>query len=118
MNVRLCFQISFKKHIYFKQKFSSKLLYIKFQLLIVWIFFAKISCRLDRKFFAEGIQSRFGEYDECLEIRSPRNGENATIFKEQYCLLKLILPFPPVESYTEGEPLNHKSDLTSGFKKD
>ncbi len=32
--------------------------------------------------------------------------------------MKLILPFPPVGSHTEGEPLNHKSDLISGFKKD
>jgi len=47
--------------------------------------------------FAEGIQSSFGEYDECLDIKSPNFEDNTNVFKGKYCLLKLILPYPTKE---------------------
>jgi hypothetical protein len=54
---------------------------------------------------AEGVGSSFGEYYECLDIKSPKNDENKDIIAGQYCLMKIILPFPSEESYREGEPV-------------
>jgi hypothetical protein len=54
---------------------------------------------------AEGVSSSFGEYYECLDIKSPKNDENKDIIAGQYCLMKIILPFPSKESYREGEPV-------------
>jgi hypothetical protein len=57
---------------------------------------------------AEGVVSSFGEYYECLDIKSPKseeNEENKDIIAGQYCLMKIILPFPSEESYREGEPV-------------
>jgi hypothetical protein len=54
---------------------------------------------------AEGVFSSFGEYYECLDIKSPKNEENKDIIAGQYCLMKIILPFPSYESYREGEPM-------------
>ncbi len=62
--------------------------------------------------FAEGIQSSFGDYDQCLEIKSP-NFKDSKQFEGQYCLLKLILPFPTQESYKEGEPVHQEFELRS-----
>jgi len=54
---------------------------------------------------AEGVTSSFGEYYECLDIKSPKNEENKDIIAGQYCLMKIILPFPSKKSYREGEPV-------------
>jgi len=54
---------------------------------------------------AEGAASSFGEYYECLDIKSPKSEEDKDIFAGQYCLMKIILPFPSEESYREGEPV-------------
>jgi hypothetical protein len=54
---------------------------------------------------AEGVTSSFGEYYECLDIKSPKNEENKDVIAGQYCLMKIILPFPSKESYREGEPV-------------
>jgi hypothetical protein len=54
---------------------------------------------------AEGVTSSFGEYYECLDIKSPKNEENKDIIAGQYCLMKIILPFPSKKSYREGEPM-------------
>ncbi len=54
---------------------------------------------------AEGVISSFGEYYECLDIKSPKNEENKDIIAGQYCLMKIILPFPSKESYREEEPV-------------
>jgi hypothetical protein len=54
---------------------------------------------------AEGVSSSFGEYYECLNIKSPKNEENKDIIAGQYCLMKIILPFPSRKSYREGEPV-------------
>ncbi len=53
----------------------------------------------------EGVISSFGEYYECLDIKSPKNEENKDIIAGQYCLMKIILPFPSEESYREEEPV-------------
>jgi len=52
----------------------------------------------------EGIQSSFGEYDQCLNIESTQN-ENNPIIRGQYCLLNVNLPYPSIDSYKEGEPV-------------
>ncbi len=52
--------------------------------------------------FAEGIQSNFGEFSECLSIESPTTEDKTTI-KGQYCLMKAIMPFPSIASYTEED---------------
>jgi hypothetical protein len=54
---------------------------------------------------AEGVVSSFGEYNECLDIKSPKNEENKDVIAGQYCLMKIILPFPSKESYREVEPV-------------
>jgi hypothetical protein len=51
----------------------------------------------------EGVLSSFGEYEECLNIKSPPD-ENKSILKGQYCLTKVILPYPAKDSYRNGEP--------------
>ncbi len=54
---------------------------------------------------AEGVTSSFGEYYECLDIKSLNNEKNEDIIAGQYCLMKIILPFPSTEPYREGEPV-------------
>ncbi|XP_054155968.1 nose resistant to fluoxetine protein 6-like [Oppia nitens] len=49
--------------------------------------------------FAEGLQSNFGEYRECLSIASPTDSQKPPI-TGQYCLAKAILPYPTVDSLT------------------
>ncbi|CAG2118575.1 unnamed protein product, partial [Medioppia subpectinata] len=48
--------------------------------------------------FAEGLQSNFGEYSECLAITSPKTSKNTAVINGQYCLVKAIMPFPPIHS--------------------
>ena len=59
--------------------------------------------------FMEGIQSSFGEFDECLDIKSPKTGDKEIV--GQYCLLNAKLPFPSTNSYVEGEPVPQNKDL-------
>jgi len=54
---------------------------------------------------AEGVTSSFGEYYECLDIKSSKDEENKDIIAGQYCLMKIILQFPSEESYREGKPV-------------
>jgi hypothetical protein len=54
---------------------------------------------------AEGVTSSFGEYYECLDIKSPKSEEDEDIIAGQYCLMKIILPFPSEDSYKDGEPV-------------
>ncbi|XP_054161210.1 nose resistant to fluoxetine protein 6-like [Oppia nitens] len=50
---------------------------------------------------ADGKHSSFGEYDECLAIESPE--DRGLVVKGQYCLVKVVLPYPEVGSYTPGD---------------
>ena len=50
----------------------------------------------------EGIQSSFGEFNECLDIRSPPTEDKRIDGK--YCLLNVKLPYPSMQSYADGEP--------------
>jgi hypothetical protein len=71
--------------------------------------------------FAEGLHSSLGDYDECLDITSPPNESNlisAPIIKGQYCLSKIILPFPSEESYREGEPVDKLFEFNTSYKND
>jgi len=64
---------------------------------------------------AEGVQSSFGEYDECLNIESPKK-KNNPIIRGKYCLLTLILPYPSIDSYKEGEPIvKQEFSLKGGY---
>jgi hypothetical protein len=47
---------------------------------------------------AEGRFASFGEYDECIGIKSLPEEENVIFGK--YCTLNLIIPFPPLNSYS------------------
>jgi hypothetical protein len=47
---------------------------------------------------AEGRLASFGEYDECIGIKSPPEEQNIIFGK--YCTLSLIIPFPPLKSYS------------------
>lgn len=49
----------------------------------------------------EGVFSSFGEYDECLDIESPP-GVTPPI-RGQYCMVKPIIPLPPLGSSKPGE---------------
>jgi hypothetical protein len=71
--------------------------------------------------FAEGLYSSLGDYDECLDITSPPNESNllsSSIIKGQYCLSKMILPFPSEESYREGEPVEKPFESNISYKND
>ena len=57
--------------------------------------------------FIEGIQSNFGEYSECLDIVSPQSPGRTSI-KGKYCLLKAVMPFPPIETFDENEPVDNQ----------
>lgn len=63
--------------------------------------------------FIEGIQSSFGEFDECLDIKSPVVEEIDRNFNGKYCLLKVKMPFPSIDSYREGEPVGQQFDFKS-----
>ncbi|CAG2100017.1 unnamed protein product, partial [Medioppia subpectinata] len=47
--------------------------------------------------FLEGVESNFGDYTECLDTESPQTPW-LTPIRGQYCMLKVILPFPPMNS--------------------
>ena len=51
----------------------------------------------------EGVFSSVGEYNECLDIRSPSDSQIA--ITGQYCLAKPIIPHPKRNSYRKGEPI-------------
>jgi len=55
--------------------------------------------------FADGVQSSFGEYDECLNIKSQNSEDNNNVFTGQYCLLKLILPYPEKEDTSQNQTI-------------
>lgn len=69
--------------------------------------------RLPPPGFAEGVVADFGEYDECLDIKSPVNQENVSTIEGNYCLMKVILPFPPKGSQIEGDYANRELNLGS-----
>lgn len=55
---------------------------------------------------AEGVISDFGDYEECLGIKSPEiydNSESPVIYG-QYCLAKVVIPYPPIGSLAKGDP--------------
>src|ERR1700743_2772522 len=67
--------------------------------------------------FAEGIQANFGEYRECLNINSPKT-DNKPVINGQYCMVKAIMPFPPVQSLdmsTMGEDRQLYSGLLDHY---
>ncbi|XP_054152608.1 uncharacterized protein LOC128951384 [Oppia nitens] len=52
--------------------------------------------------FWGGIITTFGEYDQCVDIKSPAEEEdnnNNNMIAGQYCLLRLIMPYPLRETY-------------------
>lgn len=51
-----------------------------------------------------GTSSHFGEYNQCLSIKSPTN-DRLEIVKGKYCLLKPVVPVPPNYSYKTNEPI-------------
>lgn len=59
---------------------------------------------------SDGKHSSFGEYDECLDIESPDN--KGLIVKGQYCMVKIILPYPSINSYKKGDPYDRTFDDT------
>ena len=51
-----------------------------------------------------GTGTNFGQYDECLNIKSPiYNDENIHQIKGKYCFAKLILPLPKYDSYNDSD---------------
>ncbi|CAG2120250.1 unnamed protein product, partial [Medioppia subpectinata] len=48
--------------------------------------------------FWGGIISELGQYDQCLDIQSPRDDRGQTV-AGQYCMLQFVLPYPLVSSY-------------------
>jgi len=54
----------------------------------------------------EGTLSSFGEYDECLDIKSlPYPDDKSYIIKGRYCLVKPIIPYPAAYTYNISEPV-------------
>lgn len=53
----------------------------------------------------EGVFSSIGEYNQCLDIRSPV-GQRIDI-SGQYCLAKPIIPHPKRHTFNRGESLNN-----------
>jgi len=51
------------------------------------------------------VTSSFGEYSECLDIRSPAQSQIS--ITGQYCLAKPIIPHPNRKTYKKGEPINN-----------
>ena len=66
--------------------------------------------------FAEGVLSDFGEYDECLSVISPDTNDKQPKIKGQYCLMKLILPYPQKDDIKSNENLNEEIKLDPKFK--
>lgn len=52
----------------------------------------------------DGSLSSFGEYDECLNIDN--GDENDLRVEGQYCLVKVVIPYPNVCSYKAGQPIS------------
>ena len=50
----------------------------------------------------DGKHSSFGEFDECLDLESP--DEKGLIVKGQYCLVKVLLPYPKLSGFAKDEP--------------
>jgi hypothetical protein len=65
----------------------------------------------------EGVFSDFGNYDECLDTSSPESSEESLI-EGQYCILKVILPFPKVNSYGKAVFDNEIVKSVKNFLKD
>ncbi|CAG2169928.1 unnamed protein product, partial [Oppiella nova] len=65
--------------------------------------------------FWGGIISEFGEYDQCLDIKSPPH-EGHTI-SGQYCMLRLIMPYPLIESYDKSFEDNVFANQLRNFTK-
>jgi len=65
--------------------------------------------------FAEGVFADFGEYDECLHIKSPVYDKKSPIIRGQYCLMKVILPFPLRESVEETDSLDRGLNVSSKY---
>ncbi|XP_054163730.1 uncharacterized protein LOC128961509 [Oppia nitens] len=61
----------------------------------------------------EGVLSSIGEYNECLDIKSPANSQIA--ITGQYCLAKPIIPHPKRHTYKSGEPFNNLFSLPDQF---
>ncbi len=52
----------------------------------------------------------FGEYDECVNIKSPEETDKPFI-SGQYCVLTPVLPLPPKSSYKRGQPLDDSVEV-------
>jgi hypothetical protein len=50
--------------------------------------------------FLDGVFYSFGEYDECLDIKQEYN-EKEILGK--YCLIRINIPFPKVDSYSQED---------------
>lgn len=56
----------------------------------------------------DGKHSSFGEYDECLDLESP--DDKGLIVKGQYCLVKVVLPYPTMDSFDADQPYHPSFD--------
>ena len=66
--------------------------------------------------FAEGVLSDFGEYDECLSVKSPETEHKDTVISGRYCLMKIILPYPNKEDMMNDQILNEEIKIDPKFK--
>lgn len=67
--------------------------------------------------FAEGVLADFGEYEECLDVKSPPTVDKQPIIKGQYCIMKVILPYPRKDGIdTNDQLLNAEIKLDDKYK--
>jgi hypothetical protein len=65
---------------------------------------------------AEGRLASFGQYDECIDIKSPPEAQN--IIFGQYCTLSLIIPFPSLKSHSsEYEEIFNERIIQNEYSK-
>ncbi|XP_054166038.1 nose resistant to fluoxetine protein 6-like [Oppia nitens] len=65
--------------------------------------------------FAEGVLADFGEYDECLDVKSPVDDKETQI-RGQYCMMKVILPYPKLDNISDDNNLDEEIKLNDKFK--
>ena len=61
--------------------------------------------------FLEGVLSSVGDYEECLNIASPKTKESKVNFAGQYCWARPVLPHPARNSFRPGDKLDNKLGL-------
>lgn len=72
--------------------------------------------------FAEGVLSDFGEYEECLDVRSPSpiRADKQPVIRGQYCVMKVVLPYPRNDGSLDAnqKSLNEEIKLNPKYKAD